>query len=184
MAPLSFLLFTYHLFVQNSSANADGDGCTSNVMPGIGLGPPVYVAHKDISTWEQCRDLCCSNDVCIAWTLLKAEKHCFLRNVIGQRVVQNENEISGITKANILPAPHRSKDLLFYIGILSAPKNRGRVCFQGDSEGCFFNELYLLSGYRFVTRLIKPVRNSCLSPCAYLILLTARYGSSKVLSEI
>ena len=174
MAPLSFLLSTY-LFVQN--ANADADGCTSNVMPGIGLGPPVYVAHKDVSTWEQCRDLCCTNDVCVAWTLLKAEKNCFLRNQLGQRVVQNENEISGITKANILPAPHRSKDLLFYIGILSAPKNRARVCFHGVAEGCFYNELYLLSSHKSVYRSFGPMHDSAAFPCFYLILLTARFGS-------
>ena len=179
MLPLSFLLSMYNLFVPLPVSNADG--CASNVMPGIGLGPPVYKAHTDVVTWERCRDLCCNNDLCAAWTLLKAEQTCFLRNQLGQRAVHNENEISGITKANVLPAPHRSKDLLFYIGILSAPKNRARVGSYGNAEGVLHlissNGVYLLFNNKSMFYFYEILHDSSLFPCAYLLVFTARFGS-------
>ena len=102
------------------------DTCPSNVMHGFSLGPTVDTIQKPANNWEECHDLCCKSNACIAWTLLKEEKICFLRSELRRHVQENENEISGITKAYALPSPHR-KELRYYIGILSAAKNRERV---------------------------------------------------------
>ena len=106
--------------------------CPSSVMPGIGLGPPADIiqidsVQKQVVTWEDCRDLCCNNNACVAWTLLLAEEICFLRNEIGKHLLQNKNQISGITRDYVLPAPRRSERLRFYVGILSAPTFWARV---------------------------------------------------------
>ena len=118
MLPMMSLL-VYHLGQNN-------DTCTSSAMPGIGLGPPVAIIQKRSNTWQDCRDLCCKNDACVAWTLLKAERICFLRNQLGTHVLESKNQISGVTKGYVLPSPRR-KELRFYVGILSAAKNRARV---------------------------------------------------------
>ena len=103
--------------------------CTSSVMPGIGLGSaPLNMARQKVATWEECRDLCCKkHKICVSWTLLLTSKTCFLRKKVEKAVTQNENVISGITKSYVLPAPPRSNDLQFYVGILSAPNNFDRV---------------------------------------------------------
>ena len=108
------------LFGQNA------DTCPSSVMDGFGLGPTMGTESKPAKNWEECHDLCCKSDACVAWTLLKDEKICFLRSELRRQVKENTNEVSGITKAYAIPAPHR-KELRFYIGILSAPTYWARV---------------------------------------------------------
>lgn len=115
---MSFLV--YHYLGQNN------DTCTSSFMPGIGLGPPVAIIQKRAKTWKDCRDLCCKSNACVAWTLMKAEQICFLRNQLGTHVLESQDQISGVTKGYVLPSPRR-KELRFYVGILSAAKNRARV---------------------------------------------------------
>ena len=112
-----------------SDSDAEHRACPSSVMPGIGMATaPVIMTQQNVTTWEECRDLCCEkHDTCISWTLSLAEKTCFLRAKLGTFVKQNENVISGITKSHVLPAPRRDKELRFYLGILSAPKNHGKV---------------------------------------------------------
>ena len=101
--------------------------CPSSVMPGIGLGPPVDNVHHEVATWEECRDLCCKSSACVTWTLLLDEQICVLRNQLGRHVQENKNQISGLTKGYVLPAPVRSKGPLFYVGIPSAPRYLARV---------------------------------------------------------
>ena len=125
MIVLSLLLFCFGKVVR---CNA----CPSSVIPGIGPGVPtdniqVDSVQKQVMTWENCRDFCCKNNACVAWTLLLVEKICFLRNEIGQHVLENKNQISGVTQEYALPAPYRSKGLRFYVGILSAPTYWARV---------------------------------------------------------
>ena len=112
-----------------SDSDAEHRACPSSVMPGIGMATaPVIMTQQNVTTWEECRDLCCEkHDTCISWTLSLAEKTCFLRAKLGTFVKQNEDVISGITKSHVLPAPRRDKELRFYLGILSAPKNHGKV---------------------------------------------------------
>lgn len=104
----------------------DTDTCPSSVMKGFGLGPTMGTQSTPAKNWEECHDFCCKSNACVAWTLMKDEKICFLRSELRRQVQENENEISGITKAYALPVPRR-KELRFYIGILSAAKNRDRV---------------------------------------------------------
>ena len=108
-----------------SDSDAAHRSCSSSVMPGIGLGPaPMNMAQLNVTTWEECRDLCCEkDDMCVSWTLSLAEKTCFLREKLGKIVKQSKNLISGITKSHVLPTPHRNEELQFYVGILSAPNN-------------------------------------------------------------
>ena len=103
--------------------------CPSSVMPGIGLGSvSTNLPQQNVTTWEECRDLCCEkDDMCVSWTLSLAEKTCFLRGTLGEIVKQDKNLISGITKSHVLPTPHRNKELQFYVGILSAPNNHVKV---------------------------------------------------------
>ena len=103
------------------------DTCPSSVMPGIGLGPPVDELQNGVATWEECRDLCCKSSACVTWTLLLDEQVCLLRNQLGRHVQENKNQISGLTKGYVLPAPVRSKGPLFYVGVLSAPRYWARV---------------------------------------------------------
>ena len=107
------------------------DVCPSSVLPGISLGQPGdFVMQQDVATWEDCRNLCCSSNTCVAWTFLVIENICLLRKDVGTNVVhlQNKNQISGITQSHILKAPHRSrKELLFYVAIASAPTYWTRV---------------------------------------------------------
>ena len=112
-----------------SESDAAHRSCPSSVMPGIGLGPaPMNMAQLNVTTWEDCRDLCCEkDDMCVSWTLALAEKTCFLREKLGKIVKQSKNLISGITKSHVLPTPHRNKKLQFYVGILSAPNNHAKV---------------------------------------------------------
>ena len=68
-----------------SGSDAAHRSCPSSVMPGIGLGPaPMNMAQLNVTTWEECRDLCCEkDDMCVSWTLSLAEKTCFLREQLG-----------------------------------------------------------------------------------------------------
>ena len=103
--------------------------CPSSVMPGIGLGSvSTNLPQQNVTTWEECRDLCCAkDDMCVSWTLSLAEKTCFLRKQLGHIVKQDKNLISGITKSHVLSAPHPNKEVRFYVGILSAPNNDVKV---------------------------------------------------------
>ena len=123
MAIRIFLLFLYHKFVQSS------DACPSSVMRGIGLGSAsTNMVHQNVTTLEDCRNLCCKKrHACASWTLLLAEKTCLLRKEHEPTVERNLNVISGIAKHYGLSTPHRNKKLRFYIGILSAPNNIDRV---------------------------------------------------------
>ena len=109
--------------------DAEHRSCPSSVMPGIGLGSvSTYMPQQNVTTWEECRDLCCKkDDMCVSWTLSLAEKTCFLREQRGETVKQDKNLISGITKSHVLPPPHRNEELQFYVGILSAPNNYAKV---------------------------------------------------------
>ena len=113
----------------DSDSDAKHRSCPSSVMPGIGLGSvSTYMPQQNVTTWEECRDLCCEkNDMCVSWTLSLAEKFCFLREQRGEIVKQDKNLISGITKSHVLPPPHRNQELQFYVGILSAPNNYAKV---------------------------------------------------------
>ena len=134
--------------------------CPSSVMPGIELGVPTDITQvdsvqKQVMTWQNCRDLCCKNNACVAWTLLLAEKICFLRNEIGGRFLENKNQISGITQDYALPAPYRSKRLRFYVGILSAPTYWARVNMLFCAHTCmnrlavvFESRIWLFQNYK------------------------------------
>ena len=54
-------------------------------------------------------------------------KICVLRNQLGRHVQENKNQISGLTKGYVLPAPVRSNGPLFYVGVPSAPRYWARV---------------------------------------------------------
>ena len=119
------------------------DICQSSVMPGIGLGPPD-ILQKEVVTWGECRDLCCKNSACVTWTFLLDEQVCFLRNQHGRHVLESKNQISGITSSYVLPAPNRSEELLFYIGILSAPIYSARVSMLSSVRMLFWQLLLTL----------------------------------------
>ena len=110
-------------------SDAENRSCPSSVMPGIGMrSVSTNMPQQNVTTWEECRDLCCEkDDMCVSWTLSLAQKTCFLREQRGEIVKQDKNLISGITKSHVLPAPHRNKELQFYVGILSAPNNYAKV---------------------------------------------------------
>ena len=125
---LSLLLYQSSGFLKAPDQSGQHScACPSTVMQGIGLGPPVKYSKTNVTSWENCRDLCCKDPICIAWTLMKTKKLCLLRDKLGKRVRANPDQISGKVSIFILPSPNRSETLLFYVGILSAPQNLARV---------------------------------------------------------
>jgi len=83
--------------------------------------------HQNVSTIEDCRNLCCKkHHICASWTLSLEENTCLLRKEHEPTVERNLNEVSGVTKRDGMSTPHRNKKLRFYIGILSAPNNLDR----------------------------------------------------------
>ena len=121
------VLLSVVVLYQSGQHSVNSEACISSVMPGIGLGPPVSISEDNVTTWKDCRDLCCKNSICVAWTHLSYTKNCFLRSQLGKRLIESEHQISGITKGSVLAAPRPHKTLRFYVGIESAPKNRARV---------------------------------------------------------
>ena len=126
-----------HFFLHDLPPVPDSDDrdCPSSVMPGIflGLGPGEMARHNVATTWQECRDLCCLNHECVSWTLSLSSKTCYMRDKPAETIRRYGEVISGVTKSYVLPAPLPPNRLQFYIGVLSAPKNRDRVdiCVDG-----------------------------------------------------
>ena len=118
---LSLLLCLFGLsHGQNSHA------CPSSVMEGVGLGGLVKI-KTNATDFKACCNMCSEKSMCVAWTFLTRENICLLRDEHGKRMMKHQYHVSGIMQSAALPAPSRHKNLLIYVGVLSAPGNRGKV---------------------------------------------------------
>ena len=124
MQSLLLLCICLHLLVQDSSA------CTphAHILHGVGLGAPV-MSRSNSTTWRACCDYCSAKSGCIAWTYLKKEKTCLLRDKVGTNFnFKAQNRISCIMDSSKLPTQRRDEsDVWVHIGILSGPDNHARV---------------------------------------------------------
>ena len=138
MVALSLLIC---LFGQNSHA------CPSSVMEGVGLGGLVKI-KTNATDFKACCNMCSEKTMCVAWTFLTREKLCLLRDEHGKRMMKHQYHVSGIMQSAALPAPARHKQLLIYVGVLSAPGNRGKVkyarvlCYVPTVVNLIFNQIY------------------------------------------